>query len=67
MRQDLLCFLYLYLVLGAVFAGGLVYAWRQGDVGLRDRRARRSLGILVGGYFFYMGLHGFFQFIASGW
>ena len=67
MREDLLCFLYLYLVLGAIFFVGLIYVWRQGDVGLKSKRTRRNLGILVGGYFLYAAIHGFFQFISVRW
>ena len=51
-----------YLGLGAVFFFGLWVAYRQGDVGLETPRQRLWLGLLVGGYVLYAGIHGFFQF-----
>lgn len=66
MSELLLCYLYLYLGLGAVFAAGMFYAWRQGDVGLGDVRQRRNLLTMVGGYLLFAVVHGFFQFIAPG-
>ena len=46
---------------GLVFLVGLVYAARQGYVGLRGAGLRNLL-ILLGGLAFYMGLHGYLQF-----
>jgi len=66
MSELWLCFLYLYVGFGAVFAIGMIYAWRQGDVGLGDARQRRNLLTMVGGYLLYAVVHGFFQFIAPG-
>ena len=56
-------YLFLYLGMGAVFAVGLLYAWRQGDVGLRRKQARINLLGLVGGLLVYALLHGIFQFV----
>lgn len=64
MNAPLAMFLFQYLVLGAIFLVGLIYAIRQGDAGLRRGRPRRNLVMLVGGYFVYMAVHGFFQFVA---
>ena len=65
MSETLLCYLWMYVGLGAVFFVGLGYAWKQGDVGLQDTR-RRNLFTLVGGYALYAVIHGFFQFVAPG-
>ena len=66
MSELLLAYLYLSLGLGAVFAIGMIYAWRQGDVGFGDVRQRRNLYTMVGGYLLFAVVHGFFQFIAPG-
>lgn len=66
MNELLLCYLYLYVGLGAVFAVGLGYAWRQGDVGFGDPRQRRNLWTMIGGYLLFAVVHGFFQFVAPG-
>ena len=66
MSENLLCYLYLYLGLGLVFWIGVAYAWKQGDVGFQDRRRRRNLFMIVGGYLLYAVIHGFFQFVAPG-
>jgi len=58
-------FIFLYLGMGAIFVVGLVYAVRQGDVGLARGRRRRNLVMLVGGLAVYLALHGFFQFVAA--
>ncbi len=65
-NESLLCFAYLYGVLGIVFWIGMAYAWRQGDVGFVDRRRRRNLAVMVGGFALYAAVHGFFQFVAPG-
>ncbi len=67
MSEALLCYLYLYIVMGAIFFTGLFYCWRQGDVSLKQPRQRRNTFVLVGGYCLYAVLHGFFQFVAVGW
>ena len=64
MNDPLAIFLFEYLVLGAVFAAGLVYAILQGDAGLRRGAPRRNLVMLLGGLLLYMAVHGFFQFVA---
>jgi len=63
--EPLFCFLYEYVVLGVVFFVGLGYCYRQGDVGLGRGRPRRNLAILLGGYLFYMAVHGTFQFVLA--
>jgi len=67
MSEGLLCYLYLYLVMGAIFFVGLIFTIKQGDVGLKSRRTRRNALVLVGGFVLYAIGHGFFQFVASGW
>jgi hypothetical protein len=64
--ESLLCFLYLYGLLGIVFVAGMVYAWRQGDVGWGDRRQLHNLIVMTGGMLLYAVIHGFFQFVAPG-
>jgi hypothetical protein len=64
MDSPLGIFLFEYLVLGIIFVVGLIYAIRQGDVGLRRGRPRKNLVMLLSGYVLYMAVHGFFQFIA---
>lgn len=65
-HEQALCFFYLYGILGLVFWIGMIYAWRQGDVGWVDRRRRRNLAVMVGGFALYAFVHGFFQFVAPG-
>ena len=64
MDSPLAIFLFQYLVLGSIFFVGLLYAIRQGDVGVAPGRKRRNLIMLVGGLVLYMTIHGFFQFVA---
>ena len=63
MDSPLALFLFLYLGMGAIFVVGLIYAYRQGDVGWKGRRQRGNLLILVGGLAVYMVLHALFQFV----
>ena len=67
MSEALLCYLYLYLVMGALFFLGMAYLYKQGDVGFSSPQAKRNTAMLLGGYVLYAALHGFFQFVASGW
>jgi hypothetical protein len=64
MDSPLAIYLFEYLVLGSIFLIGLIYAVRQGDVGLARGRRRANLVMLVGGFALYMAIHGFFQFVA---
>jgi len=64
--EALLCFVYLYGLLGIVFLAGMIYAWRQGDVGWGDPRQRRNMIVMTGGLLLYAVVHGFFQFVAPG-
>lgn len=57
-------FIFFYVGLGVIFVVGLIYAVRQGDVGLARGRRRRNLLLLLGGMAIYLALHGFFQFVA---
>jgi len=57
-------FLYFYGVGGIIFLTGLIYCARAGIVGLRQARARRNLALLVGGYFYFVLIHAFFQFVT---
>jgi len=54
-------FLYQYTVGGLVFFVGLLYAWRQGFVGLSGKPLR-NLVILLLGFMTLMGLQGYLQF-----
>ena len=60
----MLQYAYQYLVGGAIFAIGLLFTWRQGDVGLKDSRARRNTLLLIGGFALFALVHAFFQFVA---
>lgn len=61
------CFVFQYVVFAVVIGLGLVLLWRQGDVGLSSPRRRRNLALIGGGYFVFLFLHGFLQFVASRW
>jgi len=63
--MNALPYLYQYGVGGLLFGIGLLYLWRQGDVGLSGRGLRNLL-ILVGGLAFFMLLQGYLQFVATG-
>lgn len=54
-------YLYQYAIGGLVFAVGLVYAGRQGYVGLSGRPLRNLL-LLVGGLLFFAAIQGYLQF-----
>jgi len=54
-------FLYQYSIGGVVFLIGMVYAWRQGYVGLGGGKLRNLL-LMIGGLVFYMGLQGYLQY-----
>ena len=60
-------FLVYFGVMGFVFLIGMLYAWRQGDVGLSRGRPRRNLLWMVGGLLFYVVLIGSLQFWLSDW
>ena len=51
-------YLYQYLVGGLVFVIGIVVAWRAGELGLRPKRLRRRLLVLLAGFFFFALLQG---------
>lgn len=55
-------FVYQYAVMFVVFSLGIGLCWRQGEVGFATSRRRRNLLLLVGGFLFFMGLQGLFQF-----
>jgi hypothetical protein len=50
--------------LGLVFVIGLIYGFAQGELSLRSGPGRSSLLVLLGGFFLYAALHGFFQFVV---
>lgn len=54
-------FVYQYTVGGIVFGVGLLYAYRQGFVGLSGQPAR-NLALAVGGLLAFMGLQGWLQY-----
>jgi len=54
-------FIYQYAIGGTVFAVGLVYAYRQGYLGLSGSKARWT-AVIVGGFLFFMGLQGYLQY-----
>ena len=59
--SNVIPFLYVYGVGGLVFLVGLVYAWRQGLVGLRGRPLRNLVvSLLVAGFF--LAVQGWLQF-----
>ena len=51
-----LSFWYQYLVGGLIFFIGLWVVFRQGEAGLKTRRQRRHLVLLLGGFFVIFGL-----------
>ena len=59
-------FWYQYLVGGLIFAVGLVFTIRQGVVGLKGRRPRRNLILLVGGFAGMFTLHLVLMIVGSG-
>ena len=59
-------FWYQYLAGGLIFAVGLWFCWKQGAVSLKDKRGRRNLTLLVGGFLFMFGLHLGLMLIGSG-
>lgn len=52
-----LSFWYQYLLGGLIFLVGLGFTIRQGEAGLKTRKGRRNLLILVGGFLALFGLH----------
>ncbi len=64
MGSPLFNYLFFYLVLGAIFAVGVLYGVAQGDLGLARGRKRNNLVMLLSGLVLYLALHGFFQFVA---
>ena len=60
-------FLIYFGVMGFVFFIGLIYAYRQGDVGWKTKHARLGLLWMLGGLAFYLLLIGGLQFWASHW
>ncbi len=54
-------------VMGLVFVVGMLYAWRQGDVGLARGKPRRHLLWMLAGLAFYVALIGTLQFWLSDW
>ncbi|MFH1811687.1 MAG: sodium/solute symporter [Pseudomonadota bacterium] len=57
-------YVYQYGIGGLLLLVGLLYAWRQGDVGLRGR-GLRNLVLVLGGLAFFMLLQGYLQFVAT--
>lgn len=64
MNDALLTYAYQYAIGGALLAVGLYFGWRAGYVGLGRGAPRRNLLLVLGGLAFYMGLHGYLQFVA---
>lgn len=58
-------FWYQYGVGGLIFAIGLIYTIRQGEVGLTAGHKRRNLLMLLGGFLAYFGFHLAFMLIGS--
>ena len=57
-------FLYQYLVGGLVFAAGVGFAWRTGQLGWQAGRPRRRLLVLLGGLAFFATLQGILLWLA---
>ncbi len=58
-------FVYNYAVGGLIFVVGMIYAWRQGEVGLATRHMRRNTFTMVGGLLLVFGLHLSFMLLGS--
>ncbi|MEE2750953.1 MAG: sodium:solute symporter family protein [Myxococcota bacterium] len=54
-------FVYQYCIGGGVFLVGMIYAWRQGYVGLQGK-ALTNLGLMVAGFAFFMGLQAYLEY-----
>lgn len=54
-------FVYQYTVGGAVFLVGLLYAWRQGFLGLSGQQLRNTV-VVIGGFVAIAGLQGWLQY-----
>lgn len=51
-----LSFWYQYLVGGLIFLVGLWFTIRQGEVGVKTKKGRRNLLMLVGGFLLIFGI-----------
>lgn len=60
------CFIYQYLVGGAIFAAGFVLAWRSGDYSWKNREDRITSLFLCAIFLFYFAGHLLWQLAASG-
>jgi hypothetical protein len=61
-----LSFWYQYLVGGLIFFIGLWVVFMQGEAGLKTRRQRRHLLLLLGGFFAIFGLQLGLMLLGSG-
>ena len=60
-------FIIYFGIMCAIFIVGMVLAWRQKYVGLKEPRQRRHMAWMLGGIPFYVVLLGLLQFVFSGW
>ncbi len=58
-------FWYQYLAGGLIFLVGLWFTVRQGEAGVKTRRRRRNLLMLVGGFLVIFGLQLAFMLLGS--
>jgi len=58
-------FVYNYAVGGVIFIVGMLYAWRQGEVGLATKRMRRNTFGMLGGLLVIFGLQLSFMLLGS--
>lgn len=66
MKTELLSFLYLYGVGGALFLGSLFLAWKRGALDVTTPSGKRILAFLIVGYGVYIAYHALTQFVLPG-
>ena len=62
--SDFIPVVYQYGIGGIVFVLGLVLVTRAGALDLKTRQGKCWFAVLVAGFFLYLCIHIFFQFIA---
>ena len=66
MTTELISFLYLYGVGGALFVGSIFLAWKRGALDLQTSGGKKVLAFLVLGYAVFIAYHAVTQFVLPG-